>query len=298
MFDSFSHISLGTWLIIAVTCVVSFRGFRTFGFEEKYIFNPEAILAGGQYYRLVTPGFLHADMRHLMLNMFTLFFFGRGVEANLGSGQFLLIYFSAIVGGNLLSLYVHRHHDYRAYGASGGVCGMIFASILLNPGGAISLMYLPIWIPNWLYAIGFLLASFYGMKEHNRGGIGHDAHLGGAILGFALTAVLHPEYVGYNLRVFGIVLITSIALLIYLWLNPLFLPTSAFSGGLPWGKRGKRTAVPSHKGESLQLDAVLDKVARSGIESLTREEKALLEHISGKYRRREQSKKPKSGLAI
>ena len=48
----------------------------------------------------------------------------------------------------------------------------------------------------------------------------------------------------------------------------------------------------------VQLDAVLDKVARSGIESLTREEKALLEQISGKYRRREQSKKPKSGLAI
>ena len=94
------------------------------------------------------------------------------------------------------------------------------------------------------------------MKEHNRGGIAHDAHLGGAILGFALTAVLHPEYVGYNLRVFGIVLITSIALLIYLWLSPLFLPTSAFSGGLPWGKREKRTAVPSHKGESLQLQIV------------------------------------------
>src|SRR2546423_4726635 len=223
-----------TWLIIGVTCVVSFRGFRSFGFEEKYIFNPAAILAGKEYYRLVTPGFLHADMRHLMLNMFSLFFFGRGVESALGSAQFLLIYFGAIVGGNLLSLYVHRHHDYRALGASGGVCGMIFASILINPGGAISLLFLPIRIPNWLYAIGFLLGSFYGMKEHNRGGIGHDAHLGGAILGFAVAAGLHPEYVQYNPGVFGLVLVASVALLIYLWINPLFLPASAFSGGLPW----------------------------------------------------------------
>ncbi len=135
MRESFYALPWCTWLIIGATCVVSFRGFRSFGFEEKYIFNPEAILAGRQYYRLVTSAFLHADMRHLMLNMFSLFFFGRGVESALGSAQFLLIYFGAIVGGDLLSLYVHRHHEYRSYGASGGVCGIIFASILIHPSG-------------------------------------------------------------------------------------------------------------------------------------------------------------------
>src|SRR6266576_7355840 len=98
--------------------------------------------------------------------MLSLYWFGGPIESDFGKANFLLVYFGAIVGGNLLSLYVHRHHDYRAYGASGGVCGIIFASILINPGGSISLVYLPIWIPNWLYAIGFLLASFYGMKEH------------------------------------------------------------------------------------------------------------------------------------
>jgi len=298
MHESLPALPWCTWLIIAVTCVVSFRGFRSFGFEEKYIFNPEAILAGGQYYRLVAPGFLHADIRHLMLNMVSLLFFGRGVESALGSGQFLLIYFGAIIGGNLLSLYVHRHHEYRAHGASGGVCGILFASILVHPGGAISLFYFPVGIPNWLYAIGFLLASFYGMKEHNRGDIGHDAHLGGAIIGFGLTAALNPEYVRYSPWIFAIVLVASIALLVYLWVNPLFLPVSTFSGGLPWRRREKKGQIPKYKRESLEMDAVLDKISKGGIESLTAEEKRLLDEVSGKYQRQAKSSKPKSGLAI
>jgi hypothetical protein len=216
----------------------------------------------------------------------------------LGSGQFLLVYFGSILGGNLLSLYVHRNHIYRAYGASGGVCGILFASILINPGGAISLFMIPVWIPNWLYAIGFLLASFYGMKEHNRGDIGHDAHLGGAILGFAIAAGLHPEYVRLNLRVFLIVLAASLALLIYLWINPLFLPTAAFSGIFRRGKRAKESAIPNYKRDGLQLDAVLEKISKSGMESLSAEEKQILKETSGKYQRRAESNKPKSGLAI
>jgi membrane associated rhomboid family serine protease len=297
MYENLPPLPWCTWALIGVTCVTSFRAFRSFSLEEKYIFNPEAILAGKEYYRLLTSGFLHADIRHLGFNMLSLFLFGRGVELALGPAQFGMVYFGAILGGNLLSLYVHRHHDYRAYGASGGVCGIIFASILMNPGGVISSLYFPIAIPNWLYAIGFLLASFYGMKEQNRGNIGHDAHLGGAIIGFLLVAGLHPDYVRDNLRIFGIVLGVSVMLLIYLWRNPLFLPASVFSGFAP-GKQKRRKKVPKHKRESLQIDAVLDKISRSGVDSLSAEEKALLDEVSGKYQRRAESRKPKSGLAI
>jgi membrane associated rhomboid family serine protease len=297
MDDFVPQIAWCTWLIIGVTSVVSFRGFRSYGFEEKYVFNPEAILAGKQYYRLVTSGFLHADMRHLLLNMFSLLFFGKGVEWTVGSGQFLLIYFGAIIGGSLLSLYVHRHHEYRAYGASGGVCGIIFASVLFNPGAAISFFYFPLWIPNWLYAIGFLAVSFYGMKEHNRDGIGHDAHLGGAILGFGLAAALHPEFVRLSPKVFAMVLAASIGLLIYVWMNPLFLPVSMFSGA-PRVRRGRTSPTPTHRREAVQMDAVLDKISKTGIESLTAEEKALLSEVSGKYQRRAQSSKPRSDLPI
>src|ERR1044071_6554591 len=174
-----------TFVLIVVTCVFSYQGFKNWQFTQKYIFNPEAILAGKEYHRVITSAFLHADWRHLIFNMVSLYLFGAMLENFLGKATFLLIYFGSIVGGSLLSLWVHRHHEYTAYGASGGVAGVIFATILLNSAGHIMSFYYPIPIPGWLYAAGYLLYSFFGMKEH-RGDVGHDAHLGGAIIGFLI----------------------------------------------------------------------------------------------------------------
>jgi membrane associated rhomboid family serine protease len=286
-----------TTLLILLTCVWSFLGFRNPSIEEKYIFHPGSILGGKEYYRLVTSGFLHADWNHLILNMLSLYFFAPHVEFVLGTTKFLLIYFGSVVGGNLLSLYVHRHHHYFAYGASGGVCGMIFAYILLFPGSSVRMFYLPIGIPAWLYSIGFMLYSFYGMKENNKGGIGHDAHLGGSIVGLLITAAIDPESVRDNLRIFLIVLISALLLLCYLWFNSLFLPLAAFLSRKS-KTRFPSSNLPSHKKENLQVDAILDKIARTGVESLTEQEKSLLGEVSNKYRRRADSKKPDSGLAI
>jgi membrane associated rhomboid family serine protease len=285
-----------SFLIIAITCVVSYQGFKSLAFEQKYLFHTEAILSGKEYSRLVTSAFLHANWQHLIFNMMSLYFFGRHLELILGKAQFMAIYFGAIAGGSLLSLYVHRHHAYTAYGASGGVCGVIFAYILLFPGGGVQMFYLPLSVPGWLYAIGYILYSFLGMKEH-RDNIGHDAHLGGAIIGFLIAAGLNPEAVVNNLLVFFIVLVSTILLLVYLWSNPLFLPISKFLGGrLRWREK----AVPGRpaKHETLPVDVVLDKIARSGFESLTTEEKEVLAEASNRYRRRADSKRPESGLAI
>ena len=283
-------------LVILMTCVISFLVFRSRASEAKYIFHPESILAGKQYYRLVTSGFLHADWPHLIWNMVSLYFFGNLVELLFGKLVFLVIYFGAIVGGNLLSLYVHRHHDYYAYGASGGVCGMIFAHILLLPGTGVFVYFIPIAVPGWLYAIIFLLGSFVAMKR-GRDNVGHDAHLGGAIVGLLIAAALHPSAAMDNWKIFASVLAISTALLAYLWINPLFLPSSAFRGG--WlSSRERRPNTPNHRREQLEVDTILDKVAKGGIHSLTAEERALLDNVSGKYRRRAQSRKPDSELRI
>ena len=226
--------------------------------------------------------------------MLSLFLFGNAVELAAGKTQFLAIYFGAVVGGNLLSLYVHRHHEYRAYGASGGVCGIIFAYILLFPGSSVSMYFVPVYVPGWLYAIGYLAISFYGMKEH-RGNVGHDAHLGGAIIGLLIAAVLNPSSVSDNPTVFLVVLIPAILLLVYLWVNPLFLPVSSFFGAK---SKTRAERLPKYKQENLQLDAILEKIASKGMDSLSREEKAFLGEASGKYQRRAESKKPESGLAI
>jgi membrane associated rhomboid family serine protease len=286
-----------TYLIIALTVWVSYLGFRSLAFEEKYIFNPEYILAGKEFHRLVTSAFLHADWVHLIFNMYSLYAFARWIEFFYKT-EFLIIYFGSIIGGSLLSLYLHRHHIYRAYGASGGVCGVIFAYILLFPGGSIRMFYLPFWIPAWLYAIGFILYSFWGMKENNRGNVGHDAHLGGAIVGMLIAAGLHPEAVRENPKIFLIVFVPTLLLAIYLWRNPMFLPLSTIIRAPFTSKKSRLASLPKHKRENLEMDAILDKISKKGIESLTDEEKALLDQMSGKYRRRGESNKPESGLAI
>lgn len=282
-------------LLILITVVVSFLGFRNRAVEEKYIFCPERILAGKQYYRLVTSAFLHAGWGHLVWNMVALYCFGPMVEWALGRGGFLLVYFGAVVGGDLLSLYVHRHHEYWSYGASGGVCGVVFAYLLLFPGAGVAL-YFALPIPGWLYAIGFLVGSFVAMKR-GRDNIGHDAHLGGAIVGLLIAAALEPEAVRENLEVFLLVLVPAVLLLAYLWINPLFLPVPAFLSG-SCRVRKEILPRPKHQREAPEVDAILEKIAKSGLDSLTPDERARLDEASGKYRRRAESKKPDSGLAI
>jgi membrane associated rhomboid family serine protease len=281
--------AIATLVIIGLTVLCSFIGFRDPLFRDKYLFSVPEILAGKEYYRLVTSAFLHADWMHLLLNMVTLYLFGGPIELFLGVKQFLLIYFAAIVGGDLLSLWLHRHHEYRAYGASGGVCGLLFSFIVLFPGAGITLFFpLPFSVPGWLYAILYLKAQ--------RDNIGHDAHLGGAIIGLLITAILHPWIVRLQPWLFLAVSGAATVLFVCLALNPMFLP---LAGLRP--QRSPRPAPPprpSPRSESRAVDAILDKISRHGIDSLTAEEKALLDRASAKYRRRADSAKSKSDLTI
>jgi membrane associated rhomboid family serine protease len=120
--------------------------------------------------------------------MITLFFFAGGVVHSLGATNFLLIYLASLLLGSLLSFYFHKdEHHYNALGASGAVSGILFSAILLRPNMMINFV-----IPGYLFAVGYLLFSIYGMKKRS-GNIGHDAHFGGAVAGFVITLALRKE---------------------------------------------------------------------------------------------------------
>ncbi|MBA4148036.1 MAG: rhomboid family intramembrane serine protease [Verrucomicrobia bacterium] len=275
--------------LIALTCWISYKGFKSSIFVEKYIFCPESILAYKEFYRLISSGFLHANVSHLLCNMVTLYLFGRGLEIVFGPIQFFLIYFGSIVGGSILSLWLHRNHVYQAYGASGGVCGVMFAHIFLFPGGSISMFMLPIWIPSWLYAILFMVGSCYGIKRQSDN-IGHDAHLGGAIAGLVVTTLLHSWIATQSPKMFATISISSVLILLYLARNPMFLP------------RASAPAKPSFlfrkttRAKKYDVDHLLDKISGQGMDSLTPDERAYLESVSDKFRRRAESKAPESEL--
>lgn len=196
-------ISLVTIVIIAANVIISYKGFGDYGFFERYKFNVGAIRRGEQV-RMFSSGFLHVDTMHLFFNMFTLYFFAEVVIDYLGSTNFIIVYVASLVIGSLLSLYFHKdEYHYSAVGASGAVTGILYAAILLRPDLPLNLFLIPIDIPGYVFGIGYLLYSIYGMKNRI-GNIGHDAHFGGAIGGYVVTLMLMPSLFQNNLLMVGL----------------------------------------------------------------------------------------------
>ncbi len=210
-------IDITTLLIIAANALISVKGFNDYTFFEKYKFNVAAIRRGEQI-RMLTSGFLHVDFSHLLFNMLTLYFFAGVVIAAVGVTSFLLIYLASLVVGNLLSFYFHRDEfHYSAVGASGAVTGVLYSAILFYPDMGLYLFFIPIAIPAWIFGIGYLLYSIYGMKRR-LGNIGHDAHFGGAIAGYVLTLVFVPSLFQAQL---WIVLVLAVPIILLFLLHKL-----------------------------------------------------------------------------
>jgi membrane associated rhomboid family serine protease len=177
--------------IIAVTILFSLKGLNDVAFFRKFEFHIGSIRAGEQI-RMITSGFLHADMGHLFFNMFTLYMFAPVVINYFGSASFFLIYMASLVFGSLLTLLMHKNdYSYRAIGASGAVMGVLYSAILIDPSMNLYLFFIPIPIPAYLFGIGYLLYSIYGMKAKNDN-IGHTAHFGGAVGGYLITLAKEP----------------------------------------------------------------------------------------------------------
>lgn len=176
--------------IIAANVLVSIKGFNDEFFFRKYQFHVGAIRAGEQI-RMITSAFLHADFIHLAFNMIALFSFAPVITGTLGNMTFLLIYFGSLIFGSLLTMLFHGNdYSYRAVGASGAVTGIIYSAILIYPDMTIGIFGI-IPLPAYIFGIGYLLYSIYGMKAKNDN-IGHTAHFGGAIGGYAITLIKEP----------------------------------------------------------------------------------------------------------
>jgi membrane associated rhomboid family serine protease len=125
--------------------------------------------------------------------MITLYFFGPHLELYVGSTAFVVIYMGSLIAGSLLGVIRHRNDpNYRAVGASGAVSGVIFGFILFQPLAKLRFILFPVGIPAFIFAIGYVVISIYGMRTR-MGRVGHDAHLGGALAGVILTIVQFPR---------------------------------------------------------------------------------------------------------
>ncbi len=206
-------INIVIWIIIGANIAASLKGFKDYSFFEKYKFNIGGIRRGEQI-RMLSSGFLHADTGHLFFNMLTLYFFAPVVFGFLGAYKFLIVYFGSLLVGSLFSLYFHKdEYHYSAVGASGAVSGIIYAAILFRPDMDLYLMFIPIPIPAYIFGIGYLLYSIFGMKNRI-GNIGHDAHFGGAVGGYGITLLLAPWLFQQNILMIGLLAIPIIILFV------------------------------------------------------------------------------------
>ena len=187
-----------TYLIIGVTVIASVFAFMNHGFMEDLLFSTKSIIKDKQIYRIITSMFLHADWGHLFFNMFSFYSFADKLEYLYGGHIVLTIYITSGVFADIFTLILKRKDvSYKALGASGAVLGIIFASIFLAPGGSIYLFLLPIAIPDFVYAILYIALTIYFMRQNNDG-IGHAAHLGGAICGIILACAINLDIVLKN----------------------------------------------------------------------------------------------------
>jgi len=185
------------WAIIIANIMISYKGFNDDNFFRKYQFHVGSIRAGEQI-RMITSGFLHADIAHLAFNMITLYFFAPIVIQTLGDFSFLIVYAGSLIFGSLLTMAFHgNEYSYRAVGASGAVTGVLYSAILMYPNMTIGIFGV-IPMPAYLFGIAYLLYSIYGMKSRTDN-IGHTAHFGGAIGGYVITLIKMPSLIHDNL---------------------------------------------------------------------------------------------------
>jgi len=200
-----------TLILIIATTITSLVAFNNQSVIDKLIFYPPAVSQRKEWYRFFSCGLIHANIPHLIFNMYALYLFGSGqnyldvdgIRHNSGVESFFvevfgkagyLLYFvmyAGAVGISLLPTYSKNKENYyyRSLGASGGVSAVVFAKIVMDPIMGIGLIFIPVFIAGFLFGIIYLLIS-YQLDKSNTKTINHSAHIWGSVFGVVYIIAL------------------------------------------------------------------------------------------------------------
>ncbi|WP_375447671.1 rhomboid family intramembrane serine protease [uncultured Fibrella sp.] len=234
---------------------------------------------------VLTYAFTHADPFHILWNMIFLYWFGRLIEEYLGSRRLVGLYILGALGGglcyfasyNLIPYFSTQVGGQALLGASGAALSVAVGAATLLPNYTFHLLFIgPVRIK--YIVLFFVVLSFFNSVGSNAGG--NLAHLGGALIGFSYIKLLQA----------GSDLGRPIYWLMDRW-SGLFRAKppvkvsqrqrSAQATASAYVSVGSSSTTPSMPDQD-EVDAILDKIGRSGYESLTREEKQKLFRASQK----------------
>lgn len=231
---------------------------------RTFLLPDEWYLAPWQAYRLLTYGFLHStrDLWHIVLNMWAFWLFGRDIEAKYSSREFLAFYLYAIVAAGLCWSLAELSSAGNAavLGASGGVAAVLVLYALNFPHRTVLFMFvLP--MPMWVLALIVVGMDMLGaIRRESAGNVAVVAHLGGALFG-----LLYYQFS---------------------WQLSKLIPTRV---ALPTLRRRPKLRVhqpTAEDREDTELDDVLRKIRQQGQDSLTRQERRILERASKEFQQR------------
>ena len=224
------------------------------------------LFQSGDYWTILTALFMHDGLWHLFFNMFSLYIFGQMVAPVIGTKRFLWLYFAAGIGGNLLWLLSNLDSPAGLVGASGAVMGVIMVSAMMAPDVEMYLLFIPFPVKLRTMAIVFLALEIFSQITQPDSPVAYLAHIGGFLIGYLFAILFLKQYVRWD-------------------------PLRILSGGnnrrsgntnpYNWKVSGKKTTTSSaapgdNPVTQRELDMLLDKISKHGINALSEAEMARL----------------------
>jgi rhomboid family protein len=252
-----SVVQLIIWINVIVFFIQLLCKAANFPYFDGFLALSGDGLRHGFIWQPVTYMFLHGGIWHILINLFILWFFGREVEYFIGPKSFTRLYFGAGLAGAALWLAFNFYSPASVIGASAAVLGCVIAFATLFPERDITLLVffvLPVSIKAKYLALIAIALDVVPLLEGTSGGVAHLAHLGGSALGY-----LYIKQLGYG---------TTPRWL--LWLQDIVARLK------PRHRPSPRDLSPEEYMRE-QVDPILDKIAREGMQSLTRRERKILE---------------------
>jgi membrane associated rhomboid family serine protease len=260
-------LSVNAWVIISCIAVFVLDPFIGYTFQQWLHLSTDYAIYGLEYWRFIGFQFLHADMQHLLFNMIGLYFFGSIVEQFLGGKRYLAFYLlcgifgavlylllnlGGIIAGKDVPILLFNDTSVRLIGASAGVFGVLLAGAFLAPKVRVLVFFV---IPMQLSTMAYLLVGLavYSVVKGTGNAGGEAAHLGGAAAGWYF--IRNPHHLNGFFDFLG--------------------KADPTSKHFAWKDKG------ASKGD---VDRILDKIHKKGLNSLSAKEKKILHDASRKGR--------------